>query len=318
MMLRNLLDELIRRRLWPIPALALLIALAAPVLFLKSTPAGTPAVPTTAPAPAETGGLPERAQRLLAANDAGAARGGATGSSHDPFQPPASARARAAAAARASKAKDSPSKDSSSDASPKDPIPVVIQNADGSSSASDSSSSSPSTPSVPRSSGNGSGSTPASAPSAPSAPSARTASVAVRFGKGIDSPLEPSVAPLQTFFIHGKLAAVFVKYSPSLDKAVFAVAPGIVITGPVKCRLDDGVCRYLDIPAGSYTRLTLVTADGTLARRRLDVARIDRTPASAGTTATAAKGDGENACLLRKLKTRKPGDALVDRDACER
>lgn len=315
-MLRNLLDELIRRRLWPIPALALLIALAAPVLFLKSTPAGTPAMPTTAPAPAETGGLPERAQRLLAANAAGAARGGATGSSHDPFQPPASARARAAAAARASTAKDSPAKDSSADASPKDPIPVVIQNADGSAPASDSSS--PSTPSVPRSSGSGAGSTPASAPSAPSAPSARAASVAVRVGKGVDSHLEPSIAPLQTYFIHGKLAAVFVKYSPSLDKAVFAVAPGIVITGPVKCRLDDGVCRYLDIPAGSYTRLTLVTPDGTLARRRLDVARIDRTPASAGTTATAAKGDGENVCLLRKLKTRKPGDALVDRDACER
>jgi len=318
-MLRNLLDELIRRRLWPIPAVALLIALAAPVLFLKSTPAVVPAVTTMAPAATATGSLPERAQRLLAASDAGVARRGATGSSHDPFEPPASARARAAAAARASKAKDGPSKDSSSDAAPTDPIPVVIQNPDGSSPASDSSSpstpstpSSPRTPSAPRSAGSGSGSTPASAPSV------RTASVDVRFGKGVDSHLQPSIAPRETFFIHGKLAAVFVKYSPSLDKAVFAVAPGIVITGPVRCRLDHGVCRYLDVPAGSYTRLTMVTADGTLVRRRLDVARIDRTPASADTTTTAAKDDSENACLLRELKTRNLGDAPIDRDACER
>jgi len=307
-MLRDLLHEIVRRRLWPIPVLALLIALAAPLLFLKSAPVGAP---TALPAPTATGELlPPHAQRLLATSDADGARGRATGSSHDPFEPPASSRAAAAARARDAKGSSPSSSDSSAGDSSTEPIPVVIQNPNGSSPKSDSSSSS--TPSAPSSGDSGSRSTPASTRSA------RTASVDVRFGERADSRIQRSIPLLQTFFIHGKVAAVFVKYSPSRNKAVFAMAPGIGITGPVKCRRKDGVCRYLDIPAGSYARLTMLTADGTIVRRRLDVASIDRGRASAGTTASAAKDDGYSACLLRKLQTQKLGAAPVDRDACER
>ena len=45
----------------------------------------------------------------------------------------------------------------------------------------------------------------------------------------------------KALYIHGKLVAIFVKYSPSRKAAVFAVAPGLHITGPVKCRVVNGV-----------------------------------------------------------------------------
>jgi hypothetical protein len=314
-MLRNLVDELVRRRLWPIPAVALLVALAAPALFLTSAPAGVPAPIAPAPAGSE---LPARAKSLLAAGDARAARGGgASGSSHDPFEPPASHRPRAAGSS--DKTTTTPSKDKSVDATPTEPIPVIIQSEDGSSPASGaptagdpaslgstSGGSTSSATSGLRSGGSGSQAAPAGAPA-----------IDVRFGKSADSPVQPSIAPLQPFFVHGKLAAVFVKYSPSRDKAVFAVSPGVVVTGPVACRLKDGVC-YLDIPASSYGRLAMLSSDGTIVRRRLDVVRIDDTPASAGTTAPAATNDAENACLLRKLQTLEFTTVPVDRDACKR
>ena len=68
-MLRSLVDEVVRRRLWPIPLVALLIAVAAPVLFMKSpppdAPAATEAPPTAAaaPLPAVAGTSSRRATR---------------------------------------------------------------------------------------------------------------------------------------------------------------------------------------------------------------------------------------------------------------
>ncbi len=140
----------------------------------------------------------------------------------------------------------------------------------------------------------------------------------MRFGEQADGPLQRSIPRMETFFVHGKLAAVFVKYSPSRKKAVFAVAPGIRIDGPVSCRRIEYVCRYVDIPAGSFARLTIVTPSRTVVQRRLDVVRIDPSPSGEQTTATAATDAGEQACLLRKLRALDPGDPLIDRDACER
>ena len=94
---------------------------------------------------------------------------------------------------------------------------------------------------------------------------------------------------MQAFFIRGKVAAVFVKYSPSLRKAVFAVAPGIHVSGPVTCRVQNGACRYLDIPAGSYARLTMLTAKREIVRRRLDVEHITRRTSSQKTAAAAQR-----------------------------
>jgi len=180
---------------------------------------------------------------------------------------------------------------------------VVIQNADGTSV----------TTTTPRAgSGSGSGST------SKDDVSARNASVDVRFGPRAGGRVHKSIPRLQTYLVHGKLVAVFVKYSPSRDKAVFAVAPGVLVSGPVKCRRVNGVCRYVDIPAGSYARLTTLTPDRIVVHRRLDVDRIGRNGADAGTTAAAARDHSQNACLLGKLKAMKVGAAPIDRDACER
>jgi hypothetical protein len=310
MMLRNLLHEIVRRRLWPIPVLAVLVALAAPVLFMKSAPAGAPAADTAAPAPAVTGDLPARAQRLLAATAAARSRGGATGSARDPFQAPAGHRGLATAAAAASgataktprpAAAGSPAGATSTSATK--PVPVVIQNADGTT-----------VTTTPPRTGSGSGSGSHSS----NALSASNASVDVRFGPRAGSRVHRSVPRLQTYFVHGNLVAAFVKYSPSRNKAVFAVAPGVIVSGPVKCRRIEGVCRYVDIAAGSYARLTMLTPDRIVVHRRLDVERIGSGGASGATTAKAARDSGINRCLLRKLKAQNAGAAPIDRDACER
>ena len=106
------------------------------------------------------------------------------------------------------------------------------------------------------------------------------------------------------------------KYSQSRKKAVFAVAPGVHISGPSSSRVTDNV-RYVDIASGSHARLTLVTASKTVVSRRLDVVRAKSRTTSNTTKATAASTRTEAACLLGKLKAMKPGDQLISRDACE-
>lgn len=296
-MLRNLLDEIIRRRLWPIPAVALLVVLIAPLLFLKGAPEGTPDIDSTVPAAAEAK-LPDRAARLLATSDNAVVKGRATGKASDPFNPPAAVRA-AAAAAAAPTASGASGSGAASNAAPKQPAPVAIQNADTR---------------RPRSSGSpsrgSSNSTPASA--------SRPAEVAVdiRYGAVKDSKIRRAIPRMQPFYIHGKLVAVFVKYSPSRKKATFAVAPSVLVTGPVKCRQQDGVCRYVDIPAGSHVRLTTLSSTRNIVSRRLDVVRTKQR-SSSSTRVTAASNAGERACLLRKLQAQKAGDAPLERDACE-
>jgi hypothetical protein len=254
-MLHDLLTEIVRRRLWPIPLLAAVVAVAAPLLFLKSAPVDAPPAATLAPAFAPDGKLPARAQRLLATSDAGtAARNrGATRASHDPFAPP-SRRGSTAKPADEAAAKDS---SAAADA----PVPVVITNADGS---------------APKTA-----STPAPAPAAtgdvpPSNLTVSSAAVDVRFGKDVDAKLRRQIPRLETFVARGNVVAVFVKYSPKRDKAVFAIAPSTLITGDVECRRKEGLCRYVDIPAGKHARLTWSLADGSVVSRRLDVVRVNR------------------------------------------
>ncbi len=297
-MLRNLLQEIVRRRLWPIPVLALLVVVAAPVLFLKSAPAGSPAAETAAPAPAKPGALPARAQRLLAATAAAGSRRAATGAAHDPFQAPASHRAAAAATAAAAtpaasakpKGSGSGSGAAAGTSTTPAPGPVVTQNVQDKSKT------------TPPATGSASG----------------PATVDVRFGKTPGGRVHRAIPRLQAFYIHGKLAAVFVKYSPSLNRAVFAISPDLIVTGPVKCRTQKGVCRYVDIPAGSYARMTMVTADRILVTRRLDVAGIRHGRNAGSTTAVAAADRTQSACLLGRLRALKPGGTPIDRVACER
>ena len=300
-MLRNLIDEVRNRRILALAALGVLVALALPLLFLKSAPEGAPEANSAAPAAATEAKLPARAARLLATTDAGAPGGHAKGSAQDPFAPPSSYRAAAAAAANGAGAAAKSSGDAgmssagtSSSATSTKPIPVVIQDDSSSPGRSSNSSNSRSRPSS-------------------SSRSTSTLAVDVRFGKKKDSPIKRAIPRNKGFYIHGKLVAVFVKYSPSRKKAIFAVAPGLHISGPVSSRVTDNV-RYVDIPAGSHAWLTMITANRTIVKRRLDVVRA-RSVRSA--KAIPAALSAESACLLGKLTAMKPGDRFLDRDACE-
>ena len=301
-MFRSVLDEMRRRRLLPVAALALLVAIIAPLLFLKGAPDGAPSADSAAPAAATPAKLPARAARLLAANDGDASNGATKGSAQDPFNPPSSVRAAAAAAAKGGAATTAPksatAKSSGTSAGKTtEPIPVVIKNDDGKSSAK----SNPSASTAPKSTRS----------------STRTIAVDIRFGAKKDSKIRRAIPSNQALYIHGKLVAVFVKYSPSRKKAIFAVAPGVHISGPASSRVTDNV-RYVDIKPGSHARLTLVTPSRTIVSRRLDVVRAKARTSSNTTRATAAGARTEAACLLGKLTAMKPGDSLIRRDACER
>ena len=259
-MLRNLVDEIVRRRLWPIPLAALVVVVAAPLLFLKSAPpqAATDAIAAT---PAAQTDLPTRAQRLLTATDAGRTpERRLSRSERDPFQAPAS---RAAAAKKASKKASSSSKKTAATPTRKgtsdDPVAVVVQNADGSatSAATSGTSTSRST----------------STSTSRSSDSTVAPSVDVRFGAHKDSPIERRIRRLKTFEVHGEIAVIFIKYSPTRHKAIFSIAPTTTVGGDVDCRAVDGVCSYVDIPVGSYARLTFSLSDGSRVSRRLDVVR---------------------------------------------
>jgi hypothetical protein len=301
MMLRNLLDEMMRRRLLPVAALAVLVAVIAPLLFLKGAPDDAPSADAAAPAAAETAKLPARAARLLAATDADASHGGANGKASDPFNPPAAIRAAAAAAAGGTTA--AAAKSSGSTKTSRAPV-VITDNGNGKLPYHSGE--------VPKSSNSNSNSNSNSSTST----STKTMSIDIRYGAHKDSKLRRAIPRNKAFYINGKLVAVFVKYSTSRKKAIFAVAPDLYISGPVKCRVENGVCRYLDIPVGSHARLAIVTENRSVVSRRLDVVRAKSLTSSNATKATAASVS-EAACLLGKLAAMKPGDALLGRDACE-
>ena len=294
-MFRTVLDEMRRRRLLPVAALAVLVAIIAPLLFLKGAPDDAPSANAAAPAAAEPAKLPARAARLLAANDGDASDGATKGSAQDPFAPPASYLRTANAAATGGGTSKTPAK-TSGGKSTITSAPAVV----------------PGTPSAPN--------TPKSTTSRRATPTinAANAAVDIRFGPKAETKIRRTIPRQKAFYIHGKLVAVFVKYSPSRKAAVFALAPGLHITGDIKCRVVNGSCRYLDIPAGAHAWITTITPSRTVVKRRLDVVRIKRRSASSSTRARSASARREASCLARKLLAMQLGDEMLTRDDCQR
>jgi len=313
-MLRSLIGEVVRRRLWPIPLAAILIAVAAPLLFMKSAPVDVPA--DAAPVAAAPGELSTRAQRLVATSDqAVASRKRSQRRSQDPFAPPASATKAKDAAAGAPPAA-APAATGSGAAGA-----VVIKNSDGSTSTM------PATKKQAASKKKASTAKKKQAPAAkkkkiapkptPAPTPATVTYVDVRFGERKDTGLRYRVPRLQTFRAGGKVAAMFVKYSPARDKAVFAIAPSTYVSGDVKCRKVNGVCRYVDIPEGEHVRLTLRGEDGRVVSRRLDVVHIRRMPLAGNESAARRTTPLADAtCLLKGLLKLPVTLPSISADAC--
>jgi len=262
-MLRSLVDEVVRRRLWPILALAIVVAVAAPLLFMKSAPSGAPDASATPP-PAEAGTLPATGSKLVTTSDKAVTprhkTKGAKGK--DPFAPPASA-AKAAAAAAAPPATTTTTGSAAKGAknSSTKAIPVVITDSSGTQ--------------LSIRSGGSKKTTPKKTTTASVAADVDT--VDVRFGEKSGTKIRRGVKQLKTLKVDGKVAAVFVKWSPNRKKAVFAIPATTIVSGDIDCRRKEGVCRYVDIPVGKYARLTWLTEDGgSYVTRRLDVVRFHR------------------------------------------
>ncbi len=315
-MLRSLVNEVVSRRMWPIPLVAVLIAIAAPLIFMKSG-GETPA--SLAPPPIATPGeLPESAAVLTSNKDKDAASGKRnTSKGRDPFEPGVKPKKPATEAAAAAAAPAPAAAGTSGN-----PVPVVIQNSDGSSSTM-------SVPSGRKTATAPKGSTPKKSSTTKStstrkpkktAPATSTSTqtstyVDVRFGERKDTYLRYRVPRLQTFRAGGRIAAMFVGYSSKRNVAVFAVAPSTKVKGDVKCRMVKGVCRYVDLPAGSYARLVLKDLDGKLISRRLDVVSI-RTLAGKEDAAPRENSLDTATCLLKGLLKLTPSVPSITSDAC--
>jgi hypothetical protein len=124
------------------------------------------------------------------------------------------------------------------------------------------------------------------------------------------------VPRLQTFRAGGRVAAMFVGYSTTRNAAVFAVAPSTKVGG-VTCRKVKGVCRYVDVPAGSYARLVLIGEKGAAVSRRLDVVSIRHLPPAAPSKASARMTSLAAAkCLLKGLLSLPAVAPSISTDAC--
>lgn len=315
-MLRNLVNEVVSRRMWPIPLVAIVVAAAAPLLFMKS--AGDTPVSTAPPPMAQPGKLPTGAERLVSTDDKSAAtRSKAKHKSQDPFAPPKSAEPKSDGPAPAAAATASAAATSS-------PGGVVIQNSDGSSStmtvpATTKRAAAPKASSTKTSTAKRSTSrktTPRRRAATTTVSNVPTSTyVDVRFGERKDTYLRYRVPRLQTFRAGGRIAAMFVRYSAARNVAVFAVAPSTKVKGDVKCRTIKGVCRYVDIPAGKYVRLVLRDMDGKLISRRLDVVSI-RTLRGKEDAAPRENPLDTATCLLKGLLRLAPGVPSIASDAC--
>jgi hypothetical protein len=303
-MLRALLNDVLRKGLWPIPAVALLIAVAAPLFFLKS--AGE--APSAAPAPPVAERLPARAEKLLAGSEPGAGAPRAA-QARDPFEPPRAHRpAKKAAAATPERDAAPPAASSPAPAPGTDANPVKVVIA-GSGPATVS-------PTTTTRSGSSGAGTRATTGRRTAAAVPRTAQVDVRFGKTSRARVRRAVSRLQPFVARGGVLAQFVKYSPARRKAVFAVAPGVKVGGAARCRRKAGVCRYVDVRAGSAVRLIIRHTDGSLLRRHLGVVRIRRGSGTRAEVARARRTAAHGGCLLERLLAQDLSGPPVGAAAC--
>ena len=216
-MLRSLVNEVVRRRLAPVLIVALLVIVAAPLLFMKSAPSGAPDA-SEAPPAAAPGKLPGSAEKLVTSSDKAVTPRHRSKSQKDPFAPPASAIQAARAAANPAKPAahglgfgfevqrrdedpgrpDQPGRleDRLAQAEEVDAEEVDAEEVDAE-----------------------------DVLAGRRAPSKQVAVVNVRFAATRDSKLRRGVPRLKTFQAGGKVAAMFVKYSPARSAAVFAIAP---------------------------------------------------------------------------------------------
>jgi hypothetical protein len=316
MMLRSLVDEVVRRRLWPIPLAALLVAIAAPLLFMKSAPTSAPA-PTPVP---EQVSLPRAADDLMKSTDKPrAAKRRLQRRATDPFAAPSKAATASAAAAGGSGSTGSAQA-----------VPITITNSDGSTtsatiapSSGSSKSTGSSTKSKPKAKAKPAAKKPATTkiPTVTSSSSAaatqKVTYVDVRFGERMGTMTRYRVPRFQTFRAGGKVAAMFIRYSAVRNAAVFAIAPSTKVSG-VSCRKVKKVCRYVDVPVGGHARLSLVGRDGLVVSRRIDVVRVRHMPKIAGSTASARMTTLPAAkCLLQSLLSLSATAPSISTDSCE-
>ena len=290
-MFGSLMNDLIQRRLWPIPLVAILVAIAVPLLFMDSSDDEVTAAPAT-PAATQSEKLPDGADALLSTEErvVPARRRGT-----DPFDPPAAVEQASDkdGASAGSGAKSPDAGKASQSTAAKAAVQKLVDRLQPKSPGSSAS------PVSSRGRKPGSARRKSRKRSATGHGRLRLASVDVRYGETKDSPLQRTIPPRKVFQADGEAIAVFIRYSRKRNKALFAVAPGVQVTGSVACKRIDGVCRYLAIPDGGYVRLRYERPGGERVTRRIDVS-IHRIRAESRPQLPEAKAE-QAGCVLDKL-----------------
>lgn len=323
-MLRNIGNELVERRLWPIPLVAVLVLIAVPLLFMKSSDA-TPAPPAPAAdvAAPDANGLPAGASNLLSTKER---EDKSRTKNKNPFRAPAGVAEESTTSDTSKSAVTEALKKSSDSGTTVTPqgaaknLLKTLEKATGGSKSSSPKKQSTvkggsGTSSAPKSSKKSTQTLPMAEPIKTSKPTAQVAAVDVRYGRKAGGRLQRSVPTLQVFKAGDRAMAIFRKVKG--NEAVFAISPGTIVTGSVGCDKVKGVCRTVSIPDGGYARLTAIRDDGSRIVRRLDVSiRRVASTSEAAPEALSQTAKADSTCLLDKV-TSLVGNALpIKLDVC--
>lgn len=294
--MRQIVRDLVEKRLWPVAVLLLAVAVALPMLIGRAAPDAAAPVPVAATAPA----APAAALPATAGEDVGAKKRG--GRINDPFyDPPAAPTAPAATAAAASSA----SADTATNAAPS-PAETAAPSAGTSAASTAPEAAATATPAV--------SATAAPAPSETPRSSVYHRAV-VRWGTS--TLAEPhAIARLTPLGGRRDLAALYLGMTRSdATYAIFVLGPNASSRGDATCRRGTD-CRMIGLKVGDVQRFTVRDPDGGVPRRftlRVDVLRAVRTSATAAASARA-KVHRAGRSVLREM-WRLPTEAAVLRRA---
>lgn len=276
---RNLIADLVAKRLWPVAA-ALVVALVAVPFALKG------GAEEPAPAPMATGGAPSADTAAVVSLAEDGPRGGKSTTGRNPFEQrdvaPESDQSVTAAADTAA----------ASAAAGVDDVIAAAKDAVGSGSGGSSvpAASLPGLGDVTPVGGTSTGSTGGSTPkTTPKANSNESYSVDIRFGKDGVLKKQTDVARLSPLPSATSPFFVFLGVLADGKTAMFLVSSDAEVTGDGKCLPSADACERVEMKAGDTEFFDVTTPDGQAVQYQLELTRVSRETKANAAVAAAAR-----------------------------
>jgi hypothetical protein len=296
---RNLIQDLVERRLWPV-ALVLAVALAAvPVVLGRGgdETASTAALPA---APATPSTAPQKAEVTL--DTSAPADRERPGAVRNPFKAPVTHTAKKAATATAAAAAPAAASPSAPASTPSSPSPSPSSSSSGSPS---SGSPTPSTPSGGTASGTPKPATPTPKPKATTTkkPTADDAAVDPKT-LGDVARLSPLPSVTDPFFVY--LGVLQTTGAKPEKRAVFLVSSDATPNGEGACHPTKNDCESVELAVGETAFFDYTAPSGAVTQYQLELTGIHKTHVTSAAKASAAvaRHSVAGAELLRDAATR--------------